>query len=311
MLSKIIGALSLARHAIALTLVTGAATAMVAGSVDVASAQPTAGVTSTTTASQHATSNELETLVKACLATKDPQSAECAKAVEQSGLSGEEFWAKVAMSLNEQPKHETTKPATSDLLTLVSACVASHERSSAYCQRALELSGLPADEFWAKVGAMFSKSNDEPKHEQTPKPESPKTDEAVYGLIKDCLAKYENAKSSTAGPTTASEACRKAIEASGLSANDFWARFGPKHEPTKPEPTKKPETSVKPETKPTVSSVELGTLVRDCFAKYLAARTTKEGGAAAAEACNRAITASGLTPQAFWAKFGTPGAPAN
>ena len=337
MLSKILSALTLVRHAVAITLVTGAATTMVAGSLDVsAGSHPTTNVSSAsagvaTTSSKATTTNNLEALVKACLASMDSRSAECAEAIDKSGMSAPDFWAAVAMSLHEQlrrqtsekvtgtPKPEATKRpeethavVTGELLALVSACVESHERSSDACQRALEASGLPAEEFFAKVAAKVGRTND-----PSAKPHT--GDESLSVLIKDCLVKYENAKNTADGGAVASEACKKAIEASGLGPNDFWARFGPagRTTNTKPEPTRKPDTTkpttrsvepTKPDGTPTVSTAQLEVMVKDCFAKYLGARETHDGGAAAVEACNKAIAASGLGGDAFWKKFGYPGA---
>ena len=251
MLSKIFSALTLVRHAVAITLVTGAATAMVAGSLDVApdahtTTNVTASTNATSTSTKNTTTSDLEAAVKACLATKDPQSLECHTALDMSGVSNEEFWTRLALSLSEQlarqtstsspkpeptKKPETTEPThpvvTGDLLYVVAACVESHERSSAGCQKALEMSGLSADEFYAKVAARFGKNTDPTtKSEPTAKPTEKTNTEGLSILIKDCLTKYETAKNTNDGGTAASEACKKAIEASGLSGNDFWARFG-------------------------------------------------------------------------------------
>ena len=285
MISQILSALTIVRHAVAITLVMSAAGAMVASSVDVSAESQVAQAATTparavvsVAATKNVTTSELEQLVKACLATKDPQSSDCAAAVDASGASSEAFWAKIAMSLNEQldmaksehaakteePKlTETTKPSTVS----------------------------------------------EPKHASTTTTKP--NDETLAVLVKDCLTKYAALKANAEGASLASDACRKAIGASGLTSNDFWTRFGPKTAPTaKPEPTKKPETTKRPETvnsTPTVSAAQLEVLVKDCFAKYLVAKNTKEGGSAAVEACNKAMAASGRTGTAFWAQFGTPG----
>src|SRR5712692_4854107 len=66
-------------------------------------------------------------------------------------------------------------------------------------------------------------------------------------LVKDCFARYAAAKNSAGDAARASEACRTAIEASGLSPEDFWKKFG-KPEPQKPTESKKPEATKKPET---------------------------------------------------------------
>lgn len=327
MIKSIIHGLTIVRHAIAIVIVMGAAGATVAGAVDSSGDHAPAvaqsrTVTVTTSASNEKTTNtDLDALVKECLATKDAQSAECAKAVDASGLSLEDFWAKVAMSLSAQlaaPEKkepttvETPRPTTSthELFGLVTACVATHERSSEPCQKALNLSGLTPDEFWTKVSALFPKTGTEPKHDTQP---STTVDTAALEvLIKDCLARYAVAKNSTGDAALASEACKKAITASGLSSGDFWTRFGPKLETKTPTPTRKPEETKKPTTTtttttPTVTTAQLEAMVKDCFTKYLITRNTKEGATAASEACNRAIAASGLSATAFWAKFGTPG----
>ena len=316
---------ALIRPAVAVTLVVGAAGAMLAGSMNVAAAQPQmTAIDTTQTMKQTTADRAVDEYVRACLASKDPRSTECARAIEKSGLSVEDFWPMVAMSFaRTAPK--TTEVSTRDLLSLVSACVASHERGSKYCEKALELSGLTPDEFWAKVGPLFAKTDqvttDSPAR-STEKPTMPR--EALYGLVTACLSKYEHAKDSPDGAAQASEACRKAIEATGLTSEEFWKRFAPKPQTTtRTEPTKRPESTNKPEStrKPEatagtqrVSDAQLRSLVQDCFAKYLAVRNSggsSEAGSAAGEACRAAIAASGLTPTAFWQKFGTPGAPTN
>ena len=331
MLDKIFGALTIVRHAVAITVVTSAAGAMVAGSVDVRvpDTTNTHAASATTTTATTTVSSELEALVKACLETRDPQSQECADATAASGLAVTEFWSKVAMSLGERlstrgadvVKTETARPetkptATRELLALVAQCVETHERSSEECAKALAAGGLTPDEFWTRVSTMLHKETTAPKTEPSTKNESTtKTNtEALGALVKDCLAKYESAKTTADGASAASEACRRAIEASGLTSTEFWARFAPKPATT-PKPTTRPSTSKAPEaTKrpepsrtPSVSTAQLAVMVKDCFDKYLIAKNTGEGGTAAAEACNAAIAASGLTRDAFFARFGTPG----
>ena len=324
---KILGALTIVRHAVAISVVTSAAGAMVAGSVDVAPRTATTSLQTAVSATETMEkTSELSELVAACLETKDPGSAACAAASAASGLPLEEFWARVAMSLNErvkaEPKTDAPKPQSTDastntreLLALVAACVESHERASAACEHALQASGLSTDEFWPKVGALVWKTDapkaDEPETvttTETPRTAAPKTtDETLSLLIKDCLTKYAAASGGADAAALASEACRTAIAASGLSSSDFWARFGPKVDTRKPEPTRTPEPTRKPTGTPTVSTAQLQVLIKACFDRYLVAKNTSEGATAAAEACNSAIAASGLSQSAFFAKFGTPG----
>jgi hypothetical protein len=298
MLSQVLSGLTLVRHAVAITLVLGAAGATVASAVDVShTSTVTNSVVSTTANTTNHNTTDLEAAVKACLGTKDPASDECAKAIELSGLSADEFWAKVALSLNEQlgratnDKHDQkTEPSakpentnTRELIGLVTACVASHERSSEPCAKALSLSGLSADEFWAKVGAMFENKRNEPTT-------TPKTTEGLSVIIGACLAKLEAARNGGAytEPISTSEACRKAYEASGLTPEQFWSKFAPK-----PSTTEKPQTT----------SGDAAALIKECVAAYERARQTHENGEGVSQICNKAIAASGLSSNDFWAKY--------
>jgi hypothetical protein len=208
--------------------------------------------------------------VKACLATKDPESEVCAKAIAASGHTAEQFWAGLAMSLSEQVRHQNDK------------------------------------------NDKDKKTKKTTKNEKADKArdEHKGTSEEVYALVKECLSKYAHVNDSPDGAAQASAACRKAIDATGLSSEEFWKRFAPKAESTrKPEPTRKSDSTRKPETSSTVTTAQLELLVKDCFAKYLAARDerTNEAATAAGDACRKAIAASGLSSEAFFRKFGTPG----
>jgi hypothetical protein len=116
--------------------------------------------------------------------------------------------------------------------------------------------------------------------------------------VKDCFTKYAAAEASTTGGTAASEACRRAIEASGLTSAEFWAHFAPKPQPS--------AAAVKPTTDP---ATNIEALARYCISKYTAAKNNSTEATAASEVCRRAIEASGLSATEFWAKFGKPQAP--
>ena len=177
----------------------------------------------------------------------------------------------------------STKPATPEATQRPTTSARTESKTSE-----VEASGLSSTEFWAKFGT---------KTEPTPQPQKPTA--SLEELVKDCLTKYAALKTSTTAGTAgtaASEACRHAIEASGLTSTEFWTRFAPKEKPS--------TAPVKSSTGP-ATNVEA--LVKDCFAKYIAAKDSTTGATAASEACHRAIDASGLSATAFWAKFGTPG----
>src|SRR5439155_946615 len=170
-----------------------------------------------------------------------------------------------------------------------------------------------SETFWAKIAlslkaqlvvAKGEKNAPKTDGTRTPKPENTtRTSGELVGLVTACVASHERA----------SEPCAKALELSGLSADEFWAKFAPKPATTpKPEPTTRPTPTAKPTTQQTVTEAQLLVMVKDCFAKYVAATTAKGDeslGHAAYEACTSAIAASGLSNEAFWAKFGTPQAP--
>ena len=250
MISNIWSALTVVRHAVAITIVMSAAGATVAGSVHGPSADHAQAASTTTNAGV------------SVARTTTPVTSELEHQTTLSVNGKNEQTATEHTTRNEPKPVETTKPVT--------------------------------------VG--------EPKHENTA---TTSNDETLSVLVKDCLVKYAAAKNAPEETSPASEACRKAIAASRLSPKDFWLRFGPKATPTaKPEPTKKPETTKRPEpVKPTttMTTAQIEVLVKDCFAKYVVAKNTKEGGDAAVEACHKAMAASGLTGDAFWARFGRPG----
>src|SRR5439155_10683384 len=105
---------------------------------------------------------------------------------------------------------------------------------------------------------------------------------------------YIAEKDSTTGATAASEACHRAIDASGLSAIEFWAKFGT------PGATK-PASS----TTPTPATPELTQLTRYCLALHaaLTSASSHEQIERTTTVCNQAIAESRLTSTQFWAKF--------
>jgi len=277
-LSHLLSALSLGRHAVALTLIaSAAATTMVAGAVDQTGTQP-----------QHETAP-----MTSIAPTTKPEATE----KSESALT---FSTKPATpEATQRPTTSArTESKTSEVEALVKECLTKYTAlktsttagtaASEACRRAIEASGLTSTEFWAKFGT---------KTEPTTQPQKPTA--SLEELVKDCLTKYAALKTSTTAGTTetaASEACRHAIEASGLTSTEFWTRFAPKE-----------KASTAPVKSSTGPATNVEALVKDCFAKYIAAKDSTTGATGASEACHRAIDASGLSATAFWAKFGTPG----
>jgi len=267
-LSYILSALSLGRHAVALTLVaSAAATTMVAGAVDQRPIQP-----------QHET---------AAMTTPAPTTTPEATAKSEVTLTVTSNAVTPKTNAKPEVRTDDIEALVKDCLTKYAAAKTSTTAGSAAseaCRRAIEASGFTSTEFWAHVA---------PKTEPTTAPQKPASN--LEALVKDCLTAYAAAKTTTSAGTSASEVCRRATEASGLTSTQFWTRFGPKAEPS--------TAPVKPSTSP---STNIEALVKDCFAKYTAAKESATGATAASEACHRAIDASGLTATEFWAKFGAP-----
>ncbi|MDP9282794.1 MAG: hypothetical protein M3P38_11935 [Chloroflexota bacterium] len=272
MLSYILSMLSLARHAVALTLVAGAAaTTMVAGSVDQTGTQP-----------QHQTA---PMTVSVSPTTKPEPTAQPNETRSATPMSARP---------ETSPRPEAT---TNDLEALVKDCLTKYAAlktsttagtaASDACRRAIEASGLPSTEFWTRFA---------PKTQPSTAPVKPSTNPStnIEALAKDCFAKYTAARDSTTGATAASEACRRAIDASGLSATEFWAKFGTPVAPkSTPKATAAPTTPV------------LTQLTRYCLTMHAALTTTssREQVERATTVCNQAIAEARLTPTEFWAKF--------
>jgi len=191
---------------------------------------------------------------------------------------------------------------------------ARHAREA--CERAIVASGLGAEQFWAKYRPLLDARKPVTKPETKPTPD-------VEALIKECARLYaavlalKDASTETheAAGRKASEACKAAIAASGLSADEFWAKYRSLFEHLRPvsKPTEKPATT-KPTEKPaTVAkpTAEFEQLLKDCVSLYAAAvalkdaspETREAAGRKASEACKAAIAASGLGTDAFWVKY--------
>ena len=115
-------------------------------------------------------------------------------------------------------------------------------------------------------------------------------------LLRECVSRYQR------GATNTKEACDSAIEKGGLSADAFVAKYRsllvpPATKTEKPAPTTTTRTTktTAPASVPTSSSFDA--LLSECVARY------KRGASNTKEACDRAISASGLSTDAFIAKY--------
>src|SRR5205814_4137581 len=86
-----------------------------------------------------------------------PNSDECLSALEVSPV-GADFFAQLATNVANHPVKSEPKPepkTTTDLWTLMKACVETKDLSRDQCHQAQEASGLSADDFKAKLAAKF------------------------------------------------------------------------------------------------------------------------------------------------------------
>jgi hypothetical protein len=168
---------------------------------------------------------DFETLLRQCLESRDPDSDECAAAALESGMSYEDFRAKIVAKLEpeptkkpepkqEEPKKEEPKKTEPDVVkktepvkttsfdTLLQKCLESRDQNSEACIRAGEASGLSAEDWAAKVRGKLDATR--------------QSDFAKY--FDKCLATRD----------INSDYCFRAEELSGLSREDFDAKFNAK-----------------------------------------------------------------------------------
>ena len=107
--------------------------------------------------------NDFGTWFEKCLQSRDVFSEPCAKAQELIGYNDADFQAKFDRYLAERDRTTkvTPKPTAKTFLTtaMLEECGMTHLRSSDACVKALALSGMRADDFWAKMTAKFGAFN--------------------------------------------------------------------------------------------------------------------------------------------------------
>src|SRR2546425_696024 len=159
------------------------------------------------------------------------------------------------------------------------------------CERAMKASGLEADAFWAKYKSLFAQPAK--KGEETKRPETKtqgESDASFEGLLKECTTSYIRLVSSKEMPAAereeagrpVREVCERAMKASGLEAGAFWAKYRSQFGTTKNEETKQPDANRKGEAD---SSIE--GLLKECATKYQRLVSSKERAAAEREEAGR------------------------
>ena len=309
-----IGALLAAlRPVLAMVLIGGAATLMVAPAFDMASQQraasqaasrgaaPAANQTPPPSDDPDADPNEtpmpdFETLLRECLDSHDPDSDACAAAALESGMSYEDFRAKIVAKLEpektqkseskEQPKAEPTRKPEAvvvkktepvktkdDFATWFEKCLNTRDFNSDECLRAEELSGLGTADFEAKFNSKLAA----------------KDGGDFWTWFEKCLDTRD----------WRSDNCVRAQSLIGFNDADFHSKFErylAERDAQTAKSGKAAKTAAPAAYKPTLEA-----LLKVCGETHQ--RTS--------EACAFALTASGLKPTEFYAKVEARFAPFN
>jgi len=207
----------------------------------------------TTTATEHPTtptttngdlSPEALAMAKECVTKYTLHSADasatCIKAIQLSGLTSSAFAARFLNFRTTEPTpapkltpvpSPTVKPVTAETEGLIYSCrllqgalvstspAEQVNAASAACAKAIAASGLTSTAFWAKWAPI--KPTTAPS--ATPAPVSAAE---LAQLVTKCLDLYK-AIAATGDTHAASEACRAAIVASGMTSSDFYAKYHP------------------------------------------------------------------------------------
>lgn len=103
--------------------------------------------------------DEFGQLFAACLETRDPNSDECVRAQQASGLSPEDFLAKLTKKLEQsEPKVQPKPERRADLWSFMKECAVTRDVDSEACRRFLDGSGLSADEIARLVDKLAQQS---------------------------------------------------------------------------------------------------------------------------------------------------------
>jgi len=232
---------------------------------------------------------DFDTLLRECIDSRDPDSDACAAAAIESGMSYDDFRAKIVAKLEpektkkDEPKVEATeKPApvaepikktdapvvvkkseptksTNDFGTWFEKCLATRDINSDECFRAEELSGLSFGDFEDKFNAKLAAK-----------------DAGDFGTwFEKCLQSRD----------VFSEPCAKAQQLIGYNDADFQAKFD--------RYLAERDRTAKVTPKPTTKSYLTTSMLEECGKTHL--RTS--------DACVRALALSGMKPDDFWAKM--------
>jgi len=208
------------------------------------------------------TQTDFEIFFKKCIDSRDLRSDPCESAYQLSGMTSDDFDAKVRAKIEAATR--------SEFALWFQKCLDTRDPNSDKCVRARELSGLGADEFRAKFDAKVA----------------PKDGGDFSAWFEKCLATRD----------VRSDACFRAQQLIGFSDADFKAKFErylADRDAKLRQPTPQPVADSKPMVEPKPGSAMTFELLLSTCAQ------THER---ASNACVAAQAVSGLSSEAFWAK---------
>ena len=195
---------------------------------------------SSTDVTKHELSADVLAWVRECVTKYSRKAADatatCKKAIELTGLTSGQFAERFLRTTGDTKPTttpSTTRPATAEFEQLVYTCrklqgaitdatpAEQVNAASALCDKAIAASGLGTAGFWNRWPAI--KPTTTPT--STPKPVTNTAE--LSQLVTKCLDLYKTITSTGGDTKAASDACRTAIQASGLSSADFWAKYHP------------------------------------------------------------------------------------
>ncbi|HEY6958365.1 MAG TPA: hypothetical protein VI814_06050 [Candidatus Limnocylindria bacterium] len=219
------GIATLLRAVLALAVFGGAATAVVAPSLDLAQ-QRAASValnhpSATPRPAGAAPELDYETLLLACLDTWDADSDACAYAQAKSGLGRAEFRSKILARLYASlptaeptagPTAEpTTTPSTDEFWVVFEKCLDARDVASPLCKLAQNIIGMSDADFLAKFQRYLAERDRTPTPKPTPKP----TQQDFWTVFYKCLDTRD----------VTSAICKQAQRIIGFNDADFRAKF--------------------------------------------------------------------------------------
>jgi hypothetical protein len=177
--------------------------------------------------------DEFSRLWAACLETRDPNSDECYRAQEKSGLGPDEFYDKLMRKLDllagqkPEPKPESKPEKHADAWAWMKECAATRDLDSDACRKFVELTGLNGDDVAKLADGLANPHVSEPAVVEN---KAVKNTAGMTDDMKACIDLRNAMNGKTAQELMAqaekiNAVCAKAVAESRLTPAQFWSKF--------------------------------------------------------------------------------------